>query len=294
MPAESRLLTVQRRFMAAVQEPIFDESRALSQLPSQSGAVSESFVRTANTLITPSRSLHPVERLELYHRQYWYRLLDSIADDFPALSAMLKDAVFWRLIEAYLEATPPLSYTLRHLGAGLADFVAANPALVPSPVHAVELARLEYALMEAFEAGEAEPVAPESLESAAIALQPHIKLLALRTRADTLWRRVEREAPIGSLAEPTPAPSRFVVVFRQAFSLRVERLSRAAFVLLSGIDETHSLTEAVKNAMSTPGLLRARDTERLRRWFETWVAREWFRHADAPTPAPGVREGRGH
>jgi hypothetical protein len=60
--------------------------------------------------------VQPEERLELYHRQYWYRLLDSIEEDFPALRLLLGRAPFWRLVEEYLLAAPPTSFTLRHLG----------------------------------------------------------------------------------------------------------------------------------------------------------------------------------
>ena len=82
MPAERNLLGLQRRLLAALQEPIFGDSRSRSELPDRAGAVSEAFIQTANDLIAPSPTLQPVERLELYHRQYWYRLLDSIAEDF--------------------------------------------------------------------------------------------------------------------------------------------------------------------------------------------------------------------
>ena len=78
MPAEGNLLKVQRRFMAALREPIFDGSRSRSALPARAGAVSPTFIETANDLIAPSATLQPVERLELYHRQYWYRYVHWI------------------------------------------------------------------------------------------------------------------------------------------------------------------------------------------------------------------------
>lgn len=146
MPPEGNLLSLQRRFMTALREPIFGDSRARSALPDRTGAVSAKFIETAEELITPSVSMNSMERLELYHRQYWHCLLDSMAEDFPALRQLLGDATFWQLIEAYLEATPPRSFTLRHLGADLAEFVASHPWLVPHPAHAEDLAHLEYVL----------------------------------------------------------------------------------------------------------------------------------------------------
>jgi len=43
------------------------------------------------------------------------------------------------------------------------------------------MARLEYALRAAFEAGESPAIAASELAFASIALQPHVHLLALRT-----------------------------------------------------------------------------------------------------------------
>jgi len=282
--ADTGLLTLQRRFMAALREPIYGDSRARSELPERSGDVSAVFTRTADDLITPSALLAPVERLELYHRQYWYRLLDSIAEDFPALRRLLGDDAFWRLMEAYLEARPPVSFTLRHLGAGLADFIAARPDAVPHAVHAEELARLEYALCLAFESGETPAVDPAELRQGRIALQPHVQLLALRTSADSLWRAAGRGRSAAELTPPSASPGRFVAVFRHDFGLHVERMPRAAFAVLSAIRELGSLALAIERVTDTKGLLRARDAGRVSAWFALWTRRGWLTRPLARDP----------
>ena len=283
MQAESRLLTLQRRVLTAVQEPIYADSRSRSALPPREGAVSDQFVATANQYIPPWATLKPVERLELYHRQYWYRLLDSIAEDFPNLRTLLGRDAFWGLMEAYLEVTPSTSFSLLRLGAHLGDFVAGHPDLVPNPVHVEELARIEYALCAAFDAGEYPPVAPADLGNLEIALQPHIQLLALRTNADTVWRRAEHDRPVGRLTEPRAEPNRFVVVYRHALDLYVERIPRAAYEILRAIERTASLERAMDQVASRPGLLRRRDLDRISQWFGAWTSRGWFRSASEET-----------
>ena len=189
MERESQLLGLQRVFLSALREPIYGESRQPTWLPPRAGNVSGDFVRTAKDYIKPSARMRPVERLELYHRQYWYRLLESIEEDFPVLKRLLGKKRFWKLIEAYFLAVPLRSYTLRHLGYRLADFVAEHPELAgPRPVHAAELARLEYAVCETFEAAELPAIAPERLAEAPLGLQPHLKLFAFRTPAEAIWK----------------------------------------------------------------------------------------------------------
>lgn len=276
MRAETNLLSMQRRFMAALREPIFSDSRGHSELPPRIGDVLANFVRIADELITPSATLTPVERLELYHRQYWYRLLDSIAEDFPGLRWRLGDEPFWRLMEAYLEAQAPRSFTLRHLGAGLASFIADRPGVVPNAIEAEDLARLEYALCHAFEAGEKPLVAPSELRKGNLGLQPHITLLPLRTPADTLWRSWQRGGRFKRLGRPSTRPSRFVAVYRCDLGLHIERLPRAAFSILAAIRDDGSLESAMERVTSDRGLLRAHDAQRVSEWFGVWTARGWF------------------
>ena len=289
--SSSALHRLQRRFVAALREPIFEDSRARTDLPQREGGVSEDFGETARALITPSATLEPVERLELYHRQYWYRLLDSLEEDFPALRSLLGEDAYWRLLEAFVERVPPTSFTLRHLGRGLADFVAAHPDLVPHPVHTEDLARLEYALCAAFEAGEHPGVAAAELQSAQIDLQPHLQLLALRTDADDLWRKLLDDQPAGELRPASPEPTCFVVVFRQSLRLHVERVDEAAFSILSTLASTHSLEATMDQASTQPSLLGDDAAARVRHWFGTWTSRRWLRRAD-PTIAPSQRVPR--
>ncbi len=39
--------------------------------------------------IKPNKKLTSFERLEIYNKQYWYRLLDSLQEDFPGVNALL-------------------------------------------------------------------------------------------------------------------------------------------------------------------------------------------------------------
>ena len=66
--------------------------------------------------IKPNDRLTSFERLEIYNRQYWYRIFSCFAEDFPGLRAVLGDRKFERLARAYLARYPSESFCLRNLG----------------------------------------------------------------------------------------------------------------------------------------------------------------------------------
>ena len=76
--------------------------------------------------IKPNDRLSSVERLEIYSRSYWFRILDSLYDDFPGLRAVLGQRAFHLLARAYLADCPSRSFTLRDLGSRLEDWLERN------------------------------------------------------------------------------------------------------------------------------------------------------------------------
>ena len=65
----------------------------------------------AASFIAPNSQLTPFERLEIYNRQYWYRVLDALAEDFPVLRAVVGGRAFEQLSIAYLTAHPSRSFS---------------------------------------------------------------------------------------------------------------------------------------------------------------------------------------
>jgi hypothetical protein len=51
----------------------------------------------AADFIKPNDRLTSFERLEIYNRQYWFRLKDCFYDDYPGLRAVLGDRRFERM-----------------------------------------------------------------------------------------------------------------------------------------------------------------------------------------------------
>src|SRR5580658_666433 len=107
--------------------------------------------------IKPNDRLTSFERLEIYNRQYWYRLIDNLYEDFPGLLAILGQKKFSPLTRAYLAKYPSKSFTLRNLGRNMPRFVEEEPKWTrPHEKMALNMARFEWAQVLAFD-GRAEP-----------------------------------------------------------------------------------------------------------------------------------------
>src|SRR5260370_40102479 len=81
----------------------------------------------ASRFIKPNDRLTSFERLEIYNRQYWFRLLSSMIEDFPGLRAVLGDKRFEAMSKAYLVDCPSQWFTLRNLAARLEAWLRQAP-----------------------------------------------------------------------------------------------------------------------------------------------------------------------
>lgn len=112
----------------------------------------------AAEFIKPNDRLTSFERLQIYSRSYWYRLIDCVYDDSPGLRALLGEKKFSALVRAYLAKYPSRSFTLRNLCSRLPQFIREEPRwTVPRTALAHAVARFEWAQTVAFD-GEARPV----------------------------------------------------------------------------------------------------------------------------------------
>ena len=95
------------------------------------------------------------ERLEIYNRQYWFRIISAFAEDFPGLAAVVGQTAFDRLTRAYLAECPSQSFTLRNLGSQLEGWLENHPVYAGKKTAlALDVVRLEWAYIEAFDNAE--------------------------------------------------------------------------------------------------------------------------------------------
>jgi hypothetical protein len=247
--------------------------------------------------IAPNDRLTPVERIEIYSRSYWYRLIDCLYDDYPGVRAIVGERKFLKLITAYLAKYPSASYTARDLGSRFEQFIRATPETVaPHFGLALDSARFEWAQVVAFDSEAKPPLALDAALGAdptalKLGLQPYLTLLELAYPIDDFiiaLRKRERmqSGASNTTAEQTehekiprvrkPKPARiFIAVHRQDNSLFYKRLDAVAFAILKAIQEGKSLAKACDEgaAVADPGADLAAE---IRDGFHLWASLGWL------------------
>src|SRR6478672_12155638 len=177
---------LQRAVFDVVRQPLTEDERMREQTLD-----GRSTKEIAEAIVKPNDRLTSVERLEIYNRVYWFRLLSSLADDFPGLRAVIGQEAFDKVLLGYLTEMPSVSYTLRDLGSRLESWLRGHPETISSNERmAMDMVRLEWADIEAFDAAEYPVLSQTELaslgEDPVFHLQPYLQLLDLAYPVDEL------------------------------------------------------------------------------------------------------------
>src|SRR5271166_4640638 len=249
----------------------------------------------ANEIIKPNDRLTSFERLEIYNRQYWFRILSALSEDFPGLRAIIGERRFEKLASAYLLDCPSVSFTMRNLGSRLEAWLRAHPEHIAKFEEiALDMVRLEWAEIEAFD----EAVKPKLTEAELpglgpdpkFELQPYVRLLDLSYPVDDLLIRVRNEEQETGMVSNAvterirsrarrrrlPEPERiFLAVHRADNSVYFKRIDKEAFAILCALRDGSTLSDAV-DAVDWSGQAPEEASAHVQQWFAYWSAQGWF------------------
>lgn len=285
------LLEMQRRMAEDVRRPLTLDFEM--QQKTESGT---SIKDLSASYITPNALLTSFERLEIYNRQYWFRIIDAVSDDFPALNAMLGAKRFSALVLAYLHENPSTSWTLRDLGGKLPEWVANHPEFTGKRhLLAIDIARLEWAYVEAFDREKVAPLSAEDIHGLGpdvqITLQPHIQLLELIYPVDELVMAVHRGTPEADIVSsaavgrkhrkrvPLPPMRRtsiFLAVHRFDDLVYYRRIECEAFRMLSALRNGSSISDAIDSIFSSSDLDEEHLAMKIQEYFAHAAELGWF------------------
>ncbi|QMV18890.1 DUF2063 domain-containing protein [Granulicella sp. 5B5] len=285
------LLELQRRMSEDVRRPLTDDFDM--QQTTEDGT---SLDRIADSYIKPNDRLSSFERLEIYNRQYWFRVIEAVSEDFPALNALLGEKKFDALVLAYLRENPSTSWTLRDIGKKLPTWLREHPEFTGRRHQlSLDVTALEWAYVEAFDSLRHPPLTAEDLHAIGpdtrLTLQPHLQLLQLRYPVDELVLIVRRDAPETEVASNAsmqrkevkrmrlPAMKReavYLAVHRYDDIVYYRRIEREASAILTALRDGETLGEALSKAFHRSRLTPGQQAAKIQETFAHAAELGWF------------------
>ena len=261
--------------LAAQQSALAQVLRRASSLAEDAESAS-----IATAIAAGNARLSPSEQIDIYREQYFLRHVDVLREDFGSLVHLLGEGAFGELARAYLAAHPPSSFTLRHLGHAMEPFVVANEPWRRDPL-VRDLARADWAFVEAFDAADAPALDPRTLAAlpedawpgVRVVFQPSLQRLAMAFPAHE-YRLAVRG---GSAPERPEARASFVVVYRGPEVLHCLELEADAYALLDALARGAPLGEACEAAAGSSGASPEAFQAALGGWFQRWTSLGWIR-----------------
>ena len=268
-----RLETIERWMQAVVMHPEGVEggvqSKPARRLLPQAATDLES-------VVLPSKSLTASERLGIYAHMYYARLLEILVTEYPTTQKILGDKAFDRACRRFLERNPSRHRTLSQLSERFPDFLSRQLPPGNRSRLAVDVARIERAMEDVFDAPRAEPLTAAEFASISadqwhrvrLSVIPALRLLKLRFPAND-YMNAARHGGKPRLARPRAT---LVIVYRRDFQVFRRDHAPGQFKLLAQLASGRTLAEAVRSSISARGGSADRLAATLGAWFREWAA----------------------
>jgi hypothetical protein len=229
-------------------------------------------------VVLPSKKLTSAERLEIYAHMYYARLVEVMEGEYPTVRQILGPEPFAAACRRFVARNPSRTRTLNSLSARFPGFLAKT--LPRSHRHglAVDVARIERAMEDVFDAPRAEPMTAAQFAAigagaqAKLRVTPAIRLLQLRYPANVYMSALRRG---GRPRVPRPRATQ-VIVFRRGFQVFRRDQEPEQFRLLQALVAGKPLDAAVRASIGRRAGSADRVAKRLGRWFEEWSAAQLF------------------
>ena len=261
-------------------------------------------------IVLPSETLPAFDRLEIYADMYFLRLVEILAAEYPTVRHLIGPDVFDAQCRLFLQDHPSRSYQLTRLSAAFPAWLAARPARSARPAeHAVrhqafaaDVAQVERAMEEVFDAPAQPPIPPETVaaippdqwpDTVLTVIEAH-QLLTLDHPVND-YITATKEGRHADVPSPTPTqpggdghaePGKaHCLVWRQGWQVWRKDHHPAQHAILTALAAGAALGDAVQTAVQTaaqtavqtaaadlPGTDPAWLIAKLGEWFQQWSA----------------------
>jgi len=275
MPLE--LDQIERWMQALIMHP----DGVLSGLRSQAaGNILPCTEESLEGLVLPSQQLNSVERLSIYGNMYFWRLTEILTEEFPTIQHLFGKELFGKVVRDYVTRHPSTHYSLTRLGSKFPDYLADGADDLPNREFAADVATVERAMEDVFDARRVEPIQFEELTAIPIErwgdvrLQtiPALRLLHLDYPVNTFITAVREDRHM-DIPVATPA---YVAVYRHNYRVWRIDLDAQRFTLLAALQQRESLGSALDLCASLPAADPAKLMDAISGWFREWTAEGLF------------------
>lgn len=179
-------------------------------------------------------------------------LVEVIGNTYPVIHRMVGAEFFQAMAVTFVRQDPPQAPHLSSYGSRFADFLA---AFVPTRPYLAEVARLEWARVEANFAAEAitldceslQHLSPEQASGLKLTLHPSVRLLASRFPIWQLWEAHQHPVPDLSRIQLDDNGENLMIL-RDDQGLRLRLLSAGELAFLHSLGQESSLGLAAEQA----------------------------------------------
>ncbi len=282
MPQEVK--NIQEWFASIIVRPLVEPDHINPISPS--GVV---ISKEAAKFISPSPTLLPHKRIEIYNQQYWWRLLNILQTNFPLVVRLFDYRDFNQKIAIpFLVKYPPKHWSLATLGEKLPQWI--QEAYQESDKQLIYDAALLDLIFASSFLSEQYPSLdfsaliknePETLLTLPFCLQPHLHLIEYKYDLPNFRESILKEEPPYWVEHDFPALSRdkiyYFVIFRNhKNNVAWKDIPQEEYLLLKQFSKELSIQSACDWIESQESEIQDRMAVNLQKWIQDWTRFGWL------------------
>lgn len=218
-----------------------------------SAALTDADLPVPDGIVGPDGMPAP-KRFNVYRNNVIVSLTEALAQTYPAIERLLGEDYFKVLARSFVIDHPPNSPVLLWYGAAFPDFIETFPPLGRYP-YLADVARLEWAWLQAYHAADAEPldpqvlglVAPESVSE--VRFKFHPAACCINSRWPVLSIALANRFSIEDPPVIDLETSESVLITRPELDVGLQLMRPGADLFFRAL-ETHTLQEAANKAFA--------------------------------------------
>lgn len=211
--------------------------------------------RAAPDALAKSKGQPSNRRFDVYRNNVVVGMIEGLRATFPAVERLVGEKFFSATSRAYLDYEPPTSPLLFRYGKTFGDFLDSFPPAASVP-YLGDVARLEWARLEAYHAADQVPLAIEALGKlpedkvgqATFTFHPSFSLIRSRWPVVSLWAASTDRGSSDDVEMTRPEEA---VVIRPKMEVDTRLLPAGGFSLMNALKDGATLEQAASMVAKT-------------------------------------------